>query len=120
MADKKFLGELQELRATLTDMINSGKPPLEIVLEVAKMLGEISGEESFYRSTREQILSIYGLAFKDEFILDDELGEVKSRLEKISAAYENPDFTEEEHIRIGYALENHRKEIERLESLKNS
>lgn len=114
------MGEVQELRTTLTDMINAGKPPLEIVLEVAKMLGEISGEDSFYWSTREQILSIYGLAFKDKFILDDELAEVKSRLEKISAAYENPDFTEEEHIRIGYALENHRKEIERLERLKNS
>lgn len=120
MADKKFFGAAQELRIKLTDCINAGKPPLEIVLELAKEVGELSGEDSYYQTIREQILSVYGLALGDKFILNDELAEVKSRLEKISAAYENPDFTEEEHIRIGYALERHKREIERLEGLKNS
>lgn len=115
MADKKFFGAAQEIRTTLTDSINAGKPPLEIILELAKAVGELSGEDSYYRTTREQIFSVYGLALGDKFILEDELAEVKTRLEKISAAYENPEFTEEEHIRIGYALERHKKEIERLE-----
>lgn len=118
MADKKFYGAAQELRTKLTEEINAGKPPLEIVLEVAKIVGEISGEDSYYRTTREQIFSVYGLALGDKFILDDELAEVRTRLEKISAAYKNPEFTEEEHIRIGYALEAHKKEITRLEGLK--
>lgn len=118
MADKKFFGAAQELRIKLTDSINAGKPPLEIVLELAKLIGELSGEDSYYRTTREQILAVYGLALKDKFILEEELNEVRARLEKICAAYDNPDFTEEEHIRIGYALENHKKEIERLERLK--
>ncbi|MBR0103839.1 MAG: hypothetical protein IJQ01_10140, partial [Selenomonadaceae bacterium] len=61
---------------------------------------------------------VYGLVLKDKFILEEELAEVKERLEKILAAYQSDDFTEEEHIRIGYALENHKKEIERLERLK--
>ena len=119
MADKKFFGAAQELRIKLNEMINAGKEPFEIILEMAKLLGEISGEDSFYQTTREQILAVYGLAFKDKFVLENEISEVKARLEKISAAYENPDFTEEEHIRIGYALESHKKEIARLESLKN-
>lgn len=118
MADKKFFGAAQELRIKLTDSINAGKPPLEIVLELAKLIGELSGEDSYYRTTREQILAVYGLALKDKFILEEELNEVRARLEKICAAYDNPDFTEEEHIRIGYALENHKKELERLERLK--
>ena len=117
MADKKFFGAAQDLRIKLTDAINLGKPPLQIVLELAEAVGELSGEDSYYRTTREQILSVYGLVFKDEFILRDELAEVRARLEKISAAYENPDFTEEEHIRIGYALERHKQEIERLEKM---
>ncbi|MBR4642545.1 MAG: hypothetical protein IKO74_07460 [Selenomonadaceae bacterium] len=116
MAEEKFFGAAQELRIKLTESINAGKPPLEIILELAKLVGELSGEDSFYQTTREQIFAVYGLALKDEFILEDELAEVKARLEKISAAYENPDFTEEEHIRIGYALESHKKEIERLEN----
>ena len=119
MADKKFFGAAQNLRIKLSEMINAGRPPLEIVLELAKSVGELSGEETFYRTTREQILAVYGFALKEKFILDDELAEVKARLEKISAAYESPDFDEEEHVRIGYALESHKKEIERLERLKN-
>ena len=118
LADRKFFGAAQELRTQLTDAINAGKPPLEIVLQLAKAVGELSGEDSYYQTTREQILSVYGLALGDKFILDDELAAVKARLEKISAAYENPDFTEEEHIRIGYALESHKLEIARLERLK--
>jgi len=118
LAEKKFFGMAQELRITLTDSINAGKLPFEIILELARLLGELSGEDSYYQTTREQILSVYGLALKDKFILDDELAKVRERLEKISAAYQSDDFTEEEHIRIGYALENHKKEIERLERLK--
>ena len=120
MADKKFFGAAQELRIKLTDAINAARPPLAIVLELAKELGELTGEDSYYQTTREQILSVYGFALKDEFILDDELAEVRARLEKISAAYESPDFTEEEHIRIGHALEHHKQEIARLEGLKAS
>lgn len=119
LADKKFFGAAQEVRIKLNDLILAGKPPLEIILELAKLLGEISGEDSYYRTTREQILTTYGLVLKDKFILEDELAEVRARLEKISAAYESPDFTEEEHIRIGYALEAHKKEIERLERLRD-
>ena len=118
MTDKKFFGAAQELRIKLSESVNAGKPPLEIILELAKLVGELSGEDSYYETIREQILSVYGLALGDKFILDDELAQVKTRLEKISAAYENPAFTEEEHIRIGYALEAHKKEIARLESLK--
>ena len=120
MADKKFFGAAQELRTQLTDSINAGKPPLEIVLELAKSVSELSGEESYYRATREQIVAVYGLALGDKFILDDELAEVKARLEKICAAYENPEFTEEEHIRMGYALERHKQEIKHLERLRDS
>ncbi len=120
MADKKFFGAAQELRIKLSDMIDAGRPPLEIVLTLAKLVGELSGEDSYYQTTREQILAVYGFALKEKFILEDELAEVKARLEKISAAYESSEFTEEEHIRIGYALEAHKKEIARLERLKES
>ncbi len=120
MADKKFYGAAQEFKVTLNESLRAGREPLEIILELAKLFGEISGEDSYYQTTREQIVSIYGFALKNKFVLENELAEVKARLEKISAAYDNPDFTEEEHIRIGYALDAHKKEIERLESLRDA
>ncbi len=117
--EKKFFGAAEEMRIKLNDMINAGTPPIEIVLEFAKILGEVSGESSYYREIFEQATAVYGLALHEKKSLDLQLEEVKKRLEKIKAASENPDFTEEEHKRMGYALERHRKEIEMLEKLKS-
>lgn len=116
--DKKILyGAAQEIKVKIMDMINAGKNSTEILLEVSKMLGDLSGEESFYREIYEQFLAVQGLAFDDKFILKTELEEVSARLEKIQAAMKNPDFTDEEKKRMGYAVERHKAEIERLKKL---
>ena len=99
------------------DMVNLSKNPLEILLEVSKMLGEMSGEETFYREIYEQIFSVYGLALDQEFILEKEIEEVSARLKRIEAAQKNLEFTEEERKRMGYAIESHKAEIERLKKL---
>ena len=119
MEEKNSYGESQNIRIKLADLINLGKNPLEIILELAKILGENSGEDSFYQNIYEQIFSVYGLTFNDKFILEKELAEVEERLKKISAAYENPEFTEEEHKRMSYAIERHKLEIERLKKMKD-
>ena len=113
--DKKILyGAAQEIKIKIIDMINAGKNSTEILLEVSKMLGEISGEETFYREVHEQLLAVQGFALEEKFILEKELEEVTARLKKIEAAEKNPDFTEEERKRMGYAIERHKAEIERL------
>ena len=117
MADKKFYGSLQDVRIKILDMVNAGKNPLEILLEVTKLLGEISGEESFYREIYEQVLSVYGFSLEEKFILEKELQEVSERLKKIESAYKNDNFTEEEHKRMSYAIERHKEEISRLQKL---
>ena len=118
--DKKILyGAAQDVRIKILDSINAGKNPLEILLDVAKILGEISGEESYYREIYDQILAVYGFSLEDKFVLSKELEEVSARLKKIEAAYKNPDFTEEEHKRMSYAIERHKAEIERLKLIKN-
>ena len=119
MEEKNSYGESQNIRIKLADLINLGKNPLEIILELAKILGENSGEDSFYQNIYEQIFSVYGLTFNDKFILEKELAEVEERLKKISAAYENPEFTEEEKKRMSYAIERHKLEIERLKKMKD-
>ena len=116
--DKKILyGATQEIKIKIIDMINVGKNSTEILLEVSKMLGEISGEETFCREVSEQLLAVQGFALKDKFILEKEIEEVSTRLEKIQAAEKNLDFTEEERKRMGYAVERHKAEIERLKKL---
>lgn len=106
----------QNIKVKLADMINLGENPIKIILELSKILGEKSGEDSYYKNISEQILSVYGFALEDKFVLQKELAEVETRLNKIFAAYENPEFTEEEHKRMGYAIERHKSEIERLKT----
>jgi len=116
--DKKILyGAVQDVKIKIVDMINAGKNATEILLEVAKMLGELSGEETFYREVHEQLLAVQGLALNENFILQTELEEVSARLEKIQAAEKSSDFTDEEKKRMGYAIERHKAEIERLKKL---
>ncbi len=118
--DKNYsFGAAENLKIKINDMVNAGTPPIEIVLEVAKVLGEASGESSYYREIFNRAVAIYGLALNEKRTLELEISQVKERLEKIDAALKNPDFTEEEHKRMGYAAERHKKEIERLETLKN-
>lgn len=119
MAEKK-LGAVERLRENLNNSITLCKDPLEIVLKMAEIIGEISGEKNFYRNIQEQISTTYGDIFKNKIALEKEIELVTERLKKIEAAAQNPEFDEDEHRRIIFALERHKKEIERLESLKNS
>lgn len=120
MAEKNFrYGAAERLRTKLNDSITLAKNPFDIILEMAEILGEISGEKNYYRNVREQIAAAYGLALNDKFVLEKEIEAVSARLKKIEAAYQNPDFDDEEHKRIGFALERHKREIERLKEMKN-
>ena len=56
-------------------------------------------------------------ALQEEKLLTDELDDVTARLHRIEKAYESDEFTEEEHIRIGFAIDRHKKNIERLKVL---
>lgn len=120
MEENNSYGVNQNIRVKLADLINLGKNPLEIILELAKMLGENSGEESYYKNIYDQIFSVYGLALNEKFILEKELEEVEGRLKKILAAHENPEFNEEEKKRMEYAIERHKTEIERLKKMRDS
>ena len=119
MAEKKY-GDIERLREKLNESVSLAKDPLEIVLEMAEIIGEISNEKNFYRNIQEQIFTLYGKTFKNKIAIDKEIEVVTERLKKIEVAAENPEFDEDEKRRIIFALERHKKEIERLESLKEN
>ena len=118
MADK-FFGKLQDMRQKIRDDINLAKNPYEILLDVAKTLGEISGEDIYYTEIRDAIGSIYGYALKEKFVLKKELAEVTARREKIQAALTNENFSDDVKQRINFALKRHDEEIQYLKSFIN-
>ncbi len=119
MAEKK-IGAVENLREKLNASITLCKDPLQIILEMAEIIGELSGEKNFYRTIQENISTTYGKIFKNKFALDNEIEIVSERLKKIEAAAQNPEFDDDEKRRIIFALERHKKEIERLQSLKDN
>ena len=119
LAEKKQ-GAVEILREKLNDSISLCKDPMEIVLEMSEIIGDLSGEKNFYRTLQEQISTNYGKVFKNKVAIDNEIKIVTERMKKIEAASQNPEFDDDERRRIIFALERHKKEIERLESLKNA
>ena len=107
----KAHGQEQQIKMDVLDMVNRAEDPFAIIYHLVKWLGEFSGEPSYAKYVEDQIRAVYGLA------LQDELAEVEARLKRIEAAYEKPEFTEEERIRIGFAIQHHKENIERLKVL---
>ena len=110
-------GREQHIKMEIVDMIHRGESPYDIISHVAKWLEEASGERGYAQYVEEQIHAIYGFALEHEKPMRDELHTVEERLKRIERAFENPDFTEEEHIRIGFAIDRHKKNIERLKEM---
>ena len=115
--DEKFFGALQNLRKQIRDDVNLSKNPYEILLNVAKTVGEISGEENFYNEIHELVDPIYAKALNEKPALELELDELCKRREKIKAALSNSEFTDDEKRRIKTALIRHDEEIARLNEL---
>lgn len=110
-------GQQQQVKIELVEMIHSGENPFDIIYHVAKWLESESGEPGYAQYVEEQIRAIYGFALEHEKPIKDELDEVTARLKRIETAFANPDFTEEEHTRIGFAINRHKKNIERLQTM---
>lgn len=110
-------GREQQMKMQLLDMIHSGENPFDILMMVARRLEAASGERGFADYVRDQLRAVYGCALEEEKLLTDELDDVTARLARIEKAYASDDFTEEEHTRIGFAIDRHKKNIERLKTL---
>ena len=98
-------------------MIHSGESPYLIIDHVARYLEAVSDEPGYADHVRENLRSVYGCALLQKRLLTDELKDVEARLKKIEEAQAKDDFTEEEKIRIGFAITLHQKNIQRLKGL---
>ena len=110
-------GKEQQMKMAILEMIHSGESPYDIIYMMAKRLETASGEPGYADYVRDQLRAIYGCALQEEKLLTAELHDVTARLHRIEEAYASDEFTEEEHTRIGFAIERHKKNIERLKDL---
>ena len=110
-------GKEQQMKMAILEMIHSGESPYDIIYMMAKRLETASGEPGYADYVRDQLRAVYGCALQEEKLLTDELHDVTARLHRIEQAYASDAFTEEEHTRIGFAIERHKKNIERLKDL---
>ena len=123
-AEKKELDPLitqphgveQQAKMEIVNMIHSGESPFDIIYHMAKRLEKSSGEPGYAQYVEDQIRAVYGFALQHEKPMRDELRDVEERLERIKKSYENPEFTEEEHIRIGFAIERLKIMIQKAEA----
>ncbi len=114
---KRAHGQEQQIKMDVLDMVNRAEDPFAIIYHLGKWLGEFSGEPRYAKYVEDQIRAVYGLALQHVKPMQDELDEVEARLKRIEDAYEKPEFTEEERIRIGFAIQHHKENIERLKVL---
>ena len=114
---EKFFGTLQTLKQKMRDDINAAKNPYDILLNMAKEIGKITGEDNFQTEIRENIIAVYGHVFNEKRVLEIELEEVTARRKRIADALNNDAFSEDDKQRINFALTRHDKEIERLNEL---
>ncbi len=110
-------GVEQDIKMELLGMIHSGESPYLIIDHVARYLEAVSDEPGYADHVRENLRSVYGCALLQKRLLTDELKDVEARLKKIEEAQAKDDFTEEEKIRIGFAITLHQKNIQRLKGL---
>ena len=110
-------GREQQMKMEILNMIHGGENPFDIICHVAKRLEQDSGEPGYAKYVEEQLRAVYGFALQHKKLLRDELRDVEERLKVIEERQNIGDFTEEELTRIGFAIDRHKKNIERLKIL---
>lgn len=110
-------GQEQQVKMEILNMIHSGENPFDIICRVARHLEHSSGEPGYAKYVEDQVRAVYGFAFQHKKLLTDELHDVEERLKVIEERHRTGDFTEEERTRIGFAVDRHKKNIERLKLL---
>ena len=109
-------GREQQVKMEIVSMIHGGESPYDVIFHVAQWLEKTSGEPGYAQYVEDAMRAVYGCALAHVRPMEDELHDVEARLVRIRAAYDKPEFTEEEKKRIGFAIDLHVKNIARLKA----
>ena len=119
MSDKKPKIEKPDtddhvIKMDILGMIHSAENPFDIIYHVANYLEKKSSEKGYAKAVLENIRTVYGIVLGEQKLLTDELRDVEARLAHIEDVCKNAELTEEEEIRAGFAIDEHKKNVERL------
>lgn len=104
------------LKADVMKDIKQGLPLPEVILKLAKIVSNLTGEEVFYNTIEGDIMAIYGEALHHEEVLEIKLNDLQERLNKLHKAME-AEHDRSTLQRIRRAIEWHRKEEARIKNL---
>ena len=106
--------EAEDIKVRILSMIEGAENPFDIIMFVAKALEKMSNEAGYSKNVEENLRTVYGFTFLHEKLLTDELEEVENRLKLIEERMKSDKFTEEEKVRMGFAADKHKKNVERI------
>ena len=107
-------GKEQQIKMEIVSMIHGGESPYDVIFHVDKWLEQASGEPGYAQYVEDAMRAVYGCALEHIRPMGDEMPDVEARLVRIRAAYDKPEFTEEEKKRMRFATDLRVKNIARV------
>ncbi len=106
----------QVVKTDILGMIHNAENPFDILYHIAVYLEKKSQEPGYAKTVLENIRTVYGVVLGEQKLLTDELRDVEARLARIEEACKSSELSEEEATRAGFAVTQHKKNIERLKN----
>lgn len=106
----------QVVKTDILGMIHNAENPFDILYHIAVYLEKKSQEPGYAKTVLENIRTVYGVVLGEQKLLTDELRDVEARLARIEEACKSNELSEEEAMRAGFAVTQHKKNIERLKN----
>lgn len=117
---QKEHGKEQNIKMELVELIQQGTNPFHIIQRLAEFLEDVSAERGYAQHVTENLRTIYGIALGDKQLLNDEIADMESRVEKIRHAKADAAYTDEQKARMDFAIKAHERLIEKLKHTLNN
>ena len=107
-------GKEQNIKMELVAMIQEAANPFHIIQHLAEYLEDVSAERGYAQHVLKNLRTIYGIALGDKQLLEDELSDIQTRIEKLKTAKADDGYTDEQKARMEFAIKAHERMAEKL------
>lgn len=93
--------------------LQSGEPLAKLFLKVVRALSLCTNNKVEYDIVEDTLLTVYGLAFRDDEVMQLSAEKISNRLERLNVALNSVE-NESERCRIHQAIQAHQKALDKL------